>query len=639
MASDPFVIYHGGHAGKSQIKLNAGNLSLIYENGSLRYISAGNIEIIRMIYSAVRDKEWLTAPPEISNEVFNINPDSFYIKYKCRYSSGEIEFETDFLIEGGSDNSLSFSFEGEAKTTFEKSRIGFCVLHPIEVCSGNPCIIFHPDGTSEILYFPDEISPDQIFTDIRAMQLDVNGCKCRIDFEGDIFETEDQRNWTDASYKTYCTPLNLPLPVTVKKGERIAQRITVKLEGNVEEQPKDNVINLRILSGNISELPKIGIGRSTRRAPLTGNELKILRNLAFDHYRIDLYLFENDWRSKATSAVIEAESLGYTLELALFFDDDAINQCTGLIDWFSDVHADIYLMILYHRTEQSTPDILTDTVGSLLREVFPGIKIACGTNANFAELNRKRPETAQNDFICYSIHPQEHASDNSTLTENLKGQEYTVLSAAAFARGKDIWISPVNMQRRFNANISNYENPSLSDEFPPQADSRIMSLFGACWTAGSLKYLCESGIKGVTYFETAGERGIIQGDFEPKWPERFPSVKGMIFPVFHVFRFFLENRNFKFVKSLSDQPLKVDIAALSDQKTLKIMLINFTHEEQRVSSGFCHAPEITGELSLNTYNEVDENIFMTTGLKKTKNPEILILPPFSITFIESNYEE
>jgi hypothetical protein len=45
-------------------------------------------------------------------------------------------------------------------------------------------------------------------------------------FEGDIFETEDQRNWTDSSYKTYSTPLSLPFPVSVTKGEKINQRIS-----------------------------------------------------------------------------------------------------------------------------------------------------------------------------------------------------------------------------------------------------------------------------------------------------------------------------------------------------------------------------------------------------------------------------
>ena len=40
--------------------------------------------------------------------------------------------------------------------------------------------------------------------------------------EGETFETEDQRNWSDASFKTYGTPLHLPFPVEVEEGTRVA---------------------------------------------------------------------------------------------------------------------------------------------------------------------------------------------------------------------------------------------------------------------------------------------------------------------------------------------------------------------------------------------------------------------------------
>ena len=36
-------------------------------------------------------------------------------------------------------------------------------------------------------------------------------------FNGETFEMEDQRNWTDASFKTYCTPLSLPYPIKIIK--------------------------------------------------------------------------------------------------------------------------------------------------------------------------------------------------------------------------------------------------------------------------------------------------------------------------------------------------------------------------------------------------------------------------------------
>lgn len=629
-------ILSGDQFPDSFIELRAGNLSMLYENGNIRYIKAGSDEIIRMIYSAVRDREWLTVTPKIRNEVAEINPDSFKISYNCLYSDKEIEFEAEYLIEGRPDNSIAFSFEGKAKKTFEKNRIGFCILHPVETCAGIPCKILHPGGTEETLYFPLEIDPCQPFKNICAMEWMVSGLGCRIDLEGDVFETEDQRNWTDASYKTYCTPLEHPHPVTLKTGDTVRQKVTIRVKGNIEEHQKEDTIKINLAEGRAQELPKIGIGRSSRQENITDNEVKILRTLAFDHYHADLYLFEENWKDKATSALMEAERLGCPLELALFFDDRAMDQCIDMIDWFSNAHTEIFLIILYDKTEKSTPDYLTDALGPLLKEVFPGVRIAAGTNANFAELNRNRPETAQSDYLCYSIHPQEHASDNLTLTENLKGQEYTVSSALSFSKGKGIWISPVNLQRRFNANVSNYELPPAGDGFPPQADIRMMSLYGACWTVGSLKYLCESGVKGITFYETVGERGIIQGDYDSRWPERFPATRGMIFPMFFIFKYLSGIRDMKVVKSVSSNPLNVDCLSFTDGRKIKVLLANYTTEIQKVNLTNCTGMLKSRELNTQNYSEAALN-FQWTGENTEKShdcSETLSIYPFSISFIE-----
>lgn len=55
------------------VLLKAGELSMSNENGNLRYISLGNREIVRMIYSAVRGIGWLTPKPVISDEMIDID--------------------------------------------------------------------------------------------------------------------------------------------------------------------------------------------------------------------------------------------------------------------------------------------------------------------------------------------------------------------------------------------------------------------------------------------------------------------------------------------------------------------------------------------------------------------------------------
>jgi hypothetical protein len=630
--------WHGNHNETgSHLTLKAGCLSMVYECGNLRYISIGNREVIRMIYSAVRDKEWLTIKPVISGEEFDLHPDSFRIRYYCQYNSGEINFSARYTIEGNPDNSLIFSLDGEAMNTFKKNRIGFCVLHPVEGNAGESCIINHSNEEPETLIFPRLISPHQPFRDIKSMKWKISDLDCTLDFYGDIFETEDQRNWTDASYKTYSTPLNYPFPVRLQKGEKINQKIELKVKGVLKlEKAENDEIVITIHADKTFGIPLIGISMSTRPEPLTEREIQILKKLRFDHYRVDLYLFNSDWRIKAELARNEAVRLEYSLEFALFLDDNAVNQSVEFIDWITATSQDIALLILFHKTHESTPDLLTDTIAPLFKEAFPGIKIGCGTNANFAQLNRNRIKSVHNNYICYSIHPQEHASDNTTLVENLQPQENTVVSSRHFANGKEIWISPVNIQRRFNANIENYEHPFTGVDFPQQVDSRLMSLFGACWTIGSLKYLSKAGIKGVTFFETVGERGIMQGDFPSHWPEEFQSIKGMIFPVFFVFQYLLRYKSFKMIKSECLYPLKVDTLALSDGKQVKLILSNFTPVQQQAVINGCSGRFTIKQLNAENFADAvsDINWYEYTGQITINSNEHLLLRPFSVSFVD-----
>ena len=637
MTTDIDSILHGGHPMKKLTSLRAGNLSMGYADGNIRYVCAGGNEILRMICSAVRDKEWLTVSPQIEEENIHESVDSFEIYLRCRYRKEGMDLVASCIFEGKPDNSLSLTMEAEALSTFEKNRIGICILHPIEGCAGNNCIIEHTDGLVEQSVFPEDISPHQIFRDIRSMEWSTKGITCRIDFEGDVFETEDQRNWTDSSYKTYSTPLSIPWPVTVEKGTKIFQKVTFRADGDVEPLDKQSDATLiKIFPDEKLRIPAVGICRSSRSSALTPDEIKLLRSAKFDHYRVDLHLCETGWQFKAEEFCKEALDLGFRTEFALFFDDNVHQQINNFIDWYSRRHVPIANFLLYHCSCPSTPDKLAAEVIPLLRKVNPDVKIATGTNANFAQLNRNRPGETGNDCICYSVHPQEHASDSLTLVENLESQFHSVRSARKIADNKKILISPVNIQRRFNANFGFVEMPHKESGPPPQVDSRMMSLLGACWTLGSLKNLCQAGADSLTYYETAGERGIFQGESDPLWPLQFPSKKGMIFPVFHVFRFLLSNKQLSLVNCFSSKPLVADCLALSDGKQGHLLLVNYTEARQKIKLECCSGLMRIRSLFSENYSEAaDDNRW--TGIKNekiVKTQEAFEIEPFSLNFME-----
>ena len=73
---------------------------------------------------------------------------------------------------------------------------------------------------------------------------------------------EDQRNWTDASFKTYSTPLELPFPVELSAGEQIRQRFVLGLvvEHGAISAPEEAAAKIIISAGSTTKsVPKIGL--------------------------------------------------------------------------------------------------------------------------------------------------------------------------------------------------------------------------------------------------------------------------------------------------------------------------------------------------------------------------------------------
>jgi hypothetical protein len=87
------VLYYGKEEPlPERIPLRAGPLSLIYEEGDLRYIKLGQHEILRRVYVAIRDRNWVTVLPVLSNIKMEIEADSFRISYDVENKQGEVDF-------------------------------------------------------------------------------------------------------------------------------------------------------------------------------------------------------------------------------------------------------------------------------------------------------------------------------------------------------------------------------------------------------------------------------------------------------------------------------------------------------------------------------------------------------------------
>jgi hypothetical protein len=213
--------------------LRAGPMTVEFDNGQLRYLKVNGVEVLRAVGFLVRDENWGTYTPAISNLQFDQRADSFSVSFHavCKRPAQEIVY--DARIEGTRDGNLVFDATAIPSTDFRTARTGFMVLHPLKGVAGYPVEVEHVDGRTVKDKFPELVNPIQPFLNIRALTHEVMpGLKATVRMEGDTYEMEDHRNWTDASFKTYVRPLVLPWPYTLKAGEEVKQSIKVKLNGS-----------------------------------------------------------------------------------------------------------------------------------------------------------------------------------------------------------------------------------------------------------------------------------------------------------------------------------------------------------------------------------------------------------------------
>ncbi len=333
MLTETFRIYGQAEPPAELMLLRAGPLTMLYDpaSGFVRRLQHGGREVLRGIYAAVRDHNWDTIPATLHETKRDIRADSFQIEFESEHCRHDVHFMWRGSICGEPDGSLRYGFDGEARTTFQRNRIGFCILHPIRECAGVPARQTRADGRIVEGRFP-EIIERQIFghnsfRDLRALAHEVApGWWAEVEFEGDLFEMEDQRNWTDASFKTYCTPLALPFPVEVPAGTRVHQKVMLRLQGTPPAATGSRVemakascapITLTVPSEGHALLPRRGHGTASHGKTLSDGEMARFRSLRLSHLRLDLRLGSPSWPDQWERAAQQARQLGVDLELAL----------------------------------------------------------------------------------------------------------------------------------------------------------------------------------------------------------------------------------------------------------------------------------------------------------------------------------
>ncbi|MFO0994521.1 MAG: hypothetical protein U1E67_21615 [Hyphomicrobiales bacterium] len=631
--------------GKGRL-LQAGAISAMLDNGALRYIKLGDAEVLRAIAFLVRDENWGTFTPKLTNLKVSKSKSGFKVTYDatCGDAKAELAYHADIAC--SADGVLKFAVSATPKADFKTNRTGFIVLHPLKGVAGKPVTIEHVDGKKDRDKFPATINPVQPFLNVRAMtHSPMPGVNAEVRFEGDTFETEDHRNWTDASFKTYVRPLALPWPYVLPKGETFTQSVTLTLTGKLPK-PKARGAAKPIavkLGGAAGTMPIIASGVQMREAAAAKDKADLVKNTG-----VKSLICQVDGRQSGIPAALrnyralaEATGADVTLEIvipgkgapadelapiAAAIKESGLKPAAVAVSPAADLKA-----VLPGSAGGSGPTL--KEIYTAARAAFPSVTLGGGMFSYFTELNRKPPPAELLDYVTHTTCPIVHAADDISVMETLEALPYVINSAKAFRKGKPYHIGPTSIPARDNpygAGVA--ANPGNGRVCLSDMDPRQRGLFGAAWTLGCVAAFAGTAAS-VAIGSVIGPQGMIYRKADYAQPG-YDGGNAAVYPLYHVATGLAEASGAKRIAATSAEPSTIAAVAHRSKSGQVLWLANLTSEPKKAKvEGFKGGANIQA-VDLSSYAKAlaDPKLLSKSG-KAVKKVGTVELGPYAVVRI------
>ncbi|HEX8048151.1 D-apionate lactonase [Rhizobium sp.] len=595
---DPFVLYGTRETEIPPVRLTAGPLAVDFKDGNLRTITYDGTEVLRAVSYLVRDRDWGTYAPSISDLQIDQGNDAFSVGYIAQCAgpnSTALEIRVQISAEAG--NIVTFDAAAISKTGFETNRCGFCILHPIVGVAGTPVSVEHVDGHHEDTHFPDLIEPWQPFKDMRAITHGVMPqvtAECRM--EGDIFEMEDQRNWSDSSYKTYVRPLALPWPYQIPAGQSVRQRIVLTIKDTRETLNAPLSISPNSQAVTITEgtksgtMPAIGLVITPEEAEATLEARDVLAEIGPQEllFHFDPNAGHGANALGAFNAIARLNAGTSTLEIALPCKRTPLAEVIEIAAWMHAVSFKPDAIILSPSVDrQSTPPGSKwpecpplEEVYAAARSAFPGICLGGGMLSYFTELNRKRVPSEPLDFITHCTNPIVHAADDLSVMQTLEALPFITRSVRAIYGDKPYRIGPSTIPMRQNPYGSRtMDNPDGRRVAMANTDPRHNGRFAEAFALGYAAKVLDAGLECLTLSALTGPFGVIAGGGES-------SPAGGKRPIFNTVAMLARLAGSPWRECVSSDPAAVlAFIAAPAHKASQLLLVNLTPAPQQVEFG------------------------------------------------------
>ena len=519
------------------LQVTAGSATLTIVDGTVRWISAAGVETVRGIYGAVRDLNWATIQPLFTTYEGDVEGDAFEVHFRaeCVREASSIDVVWQGTITGTSDGTVRFVFDGLCRSAFMTPRIGLCVLHPPRL-AGLATTVETLFGTLEAR-FPDLITQYMPFSNMVSIRHDAGSLhETIVNFEGDVFETEDQRAFTDASYKTFSRPLEMPRPFKVEAGTVIRQVVTVRhplaagqsrvATGGTGGPARAAVVDVGAATG--STFPSIGSCQPPATLLPDPRVMDAVRAIGLAHLRASIDVASDGAIDAIDRAAAAAADAGAALDVLLVgsASDPAID---GLVQRLAGTGTPVARIMAVDPAGNTTTAALAERVRAATHSAGLDAPFVGGSRAYLYQLVSRGVPGDLVDAVCFPTNPQVHAFDEASMAETIEALDAGVRTASALAGGKPVVVGPVSLRPLFNPDLVGPEPPPPPGGLPWRYDQRQVGEFAAAWTLGSVAAFAAAGVTALTLHEAAGWGGLVAASHQDL-PE-MPAAPGTILPV------------------------------------------------------------------------------------------------------------
>lgn len=521
--------------------LCAGDLSCELSEGSIRHLRWRGVELIRGIAYLFRDTHWGTAPSVVEGFELLQEPDRFVGRFALTMRLPEGLLRARVVVSGSAAGHFSFEVDAVADAPLSTNRCGLVVLHPA-TAAGAPLEIEHTDGVLETSHFPEHISPGQVAFNIRRLRhVPLPGLRVDCQLEAELphdplgkFEMEDQRNWSDASFKTYVASLLDPWPYLLDAQHHFVQKVTVSVTDQRPTQPQrtqtvPGAAKLTVGYATGLRMPEMGLGIPLGLKHMTAAERESVLALkpawlvaeadTSDTVGLDAQLAEIASLARSLAARVQLDVICPPGQSPEAVASRVLLSCQYAGLELAAVRACPSLYLKSYQPSDLWPEVpALEAFAAALAAAFPHARVGGGMLTYFTELNRKRQSPAFLDFIGHTTTPLVHAADDVSVMQTQGALASITASVRSIWPGLAYRLGPVTIGMHRNPyGARTASNPQRLRMAMAADDPRHQAAFGAAWMVGYAAAVQGAGLEVLSFLHSHGVSGPSLRDDMPGW--------------------------------------------------------------------------------------------------------------------------